>query len=114
MYLLTLRRLLLPFIFAVFAAPVIAADMNKVLRVAFLVDVSGFDPQAVNDLYSNHINRVVFEQLFTYDYLARPYKLIPRTAEAIPAFREEGKLLVVKLKKGIYFTPDAAFNGKKR
>ena len=28
----------------------IAADMNKVLRVGFPVDVTGFDPQALNDL----------------------------------------------------------------
>src|SRR5262249_7736427 len=38
-----------------------AADPNKVLRVAFPTDVTGFDPQAVSDLYSNHINRVIFE-----------------------------------------------------
>jgi ABC-type transport system substrate-binding protein len=92
----------------------IAADMTKVLRVAFPVDVTGFDPQAQNDVYSNHINRVVFDPVFTYDYLARPYKLIPRTAEAIPEFKDDGKLLVIKLKKGIYFTPDPAFNGQKR
>jgi oligopeptide transport system substrate-binding protein len=91
-----------------------AADMNKVLRVGFLVDVTGFDPQALNDLYSVHINRVVFEALFTYDYLARPYKLIPNTAEALPEISDEGRQFVIKIKKGIYFTPDPAFNGQKR
>jgi len=91
-----------------------AADMNKVLRVAFPTDVTGFDPQAQNDLYSTHINRVIFEPLFTYDYLARPYKLVTRTAEAIPEFKDEGRLLVIKVRKGIYFTADPAFNGQKR
>jgi hypothetical protein len=62
--------------------------MNKVLRVGFPVDVTGFDPQAQNDVYSNHVNRVVFDPVFAYDYLARPYKLIPRTAEAVPEFRK--------------------------
>ncbi|MEP6701534.1 MAG: ABC transporter substrate-binding protein [Betaproteobacteria bacterium] len=94
--------------------PVQAADMNKVLRVAFPVDVTGFDPQAVNDLYSNHISRVIFEPLFSYDYLARPYKLIPVTAEALPEISDEGKNYVIRIRKGIYFTPNPAFKGQRR
>ncbi|MEO8137432.1 MAG: ABC transporter substrate-binding protein [Betaproteobacteria bacterium] len=96
------------------AQPAGAADMNKVLRVAFLVDVTGFDPQALNDLYSVYVNRVMFEPLYTYDYLARPYKLIPNTAEALPEITNEGKQFVIRLRKGIYFTPDAAFGGTGR
>ena len=91
-----------------------AADMNKVLRVGFLVDVTGFDPQALNDLYSIYINRVIFEPLLAYDYLARPYKLVPNTAEALPEVSDEGKKFVIRIRKGIYFTPDPAFQGKKR
>lgn len=29
-----------------------AADMGKTLRVAFAVDVTGFDPQVTQDVYS--------------------------------------------------------------
>jgi oligopeptide transport system substrate-binding protein len=91
-----------------------AADMDKVLRVGFLVDVTGFDPQALNDLYSIYVNRVIFEPLLTYDYLARPYKLVPNTADALPVVTDDGKKFVVRIKKGIHFTPDPAFNGQKR
>lgn len=91
-----------------------AADMNKVLRVGFPVDVTGFDPQALNDVYSNYINRVIFEPLLAYDYLARPYKLVPNTAVALPEISDEGRKLVIRVKKGIYFTSDPAFNGQKR
>ena len=56
------------------------ADPNKVLRVAFPVAETGFDPQVSNDLYSNHINRAMFEAPYRYDHLARPYKIIPNTA----------------------------------
>ena len=94
--------------------PAVAADMNKVLRVAFPVDVTGFDPQALNDLYSNYINRTIFEPLYSYDYLARPYKLVPNTAEGMPEITQEGKQFIVRLKKGIFFTPDPAFGGKRR
>jgi len=37
---------------ALVAMPALAADMNKVLRVGFPVDVTGFDPQVQSDLYS--------------------------------------------------------------
>ncbi|MBK7469442.1 MAG: hypothetical protein IPI73_01250 [Betaproteobacteria bacterium] len=92
----------------------IAADMNKVLRVGFPVDVTGFDPQALNDLYSNYVNRVIFEPLLAYDYLARPYKLVPNTAEALPEVSDGGKKFIIKIRKGIYFTPDPVFQGKRR
>src|SRR3954451_16402193 len=94
------------------AAP--AADMNKVIRHVFPVAETGFDPQAISDLYSGTVVQAVFETLLTYDYLARPSKLIPLTAEALPQISDEGKTYTIKLKKGIYFTPDAAFKGKKR
>ena len=58
------------------------ADPNKVLRVAFPTAETGFDPQASSDLYSNHINRAIFDTAYTYDYLARPFKLVPNTAVA--------------------------------
>ena len=91
-----------------------AADMNKVLRVAFPVDVTGFDPQALNDVYSMYIFQTILEPLYAYDYLTRPYKLVPNTAEALPEIADGGKRLVIRVKKGITFTPDPAFNGKRR
>ena len=90
------------------------ADMNKTLRVAFVVDVTGFDPQAVNDVYSNYVSRSIFDTLYSYDYLARPYKLVPNTAEVAPVISDEGKLLTIRLRKGIFFAADPAFGGKKR
>ena len=58
------------------AAPLAHAqpDPSKVLHVAFLIAETGFDPQASSDLYSNYVNRVIFDPLFRYDYLARPHK----------------------------------------
>ena len=59
-------------------------DPNKVLRVAFPIAETGFDPQAAGDVYQNYVNRVIFDPLYKYDYLARPYKLVPNTAVALP------------------------------
>ena len=91
-----------------------AADMNKVVRQVFPAAETGFDPQGIDDLYSGTVVQAIFETLLTYDYLARPAKLVPQTAEAMPQVSDNGKTYVFKLKKGIFFTPDPAFNGKKR
>ena len=58
------------------------AHAGKVLRVSFPVAETGFDPQAAGDIYSNYVNRAIFDPLYRYDYLARPYKLVPNTAAA--------------------------------
>ena len=40
-----------------------AADMGKVLHVAFVAPENGFDPQATSDLYSTCVNRQIFDPL---------------------------------------------------
>jgi ABC-type transport system substrate-binding protein len=90
------------------------ADPNKVLRVVFRVAETGFDPQAASDLYSNYVNRVLFEPLFRYDFRARPHKIVANTAVAVPEGSKDGKEWTIKVKPGIYFIDDPAFKGKKR
>ena len=90
------------------------ADMSKVVRHVFPAAEEGFDPAAAHDLYSGTVEQAIFETLLTYDYLARPSKLVPSTAEALPQVSDGGRTYTFRIKKGIYFTPDAAFKGKKR
>lgn len=90
------------------------ADPKKVLRYVFPVAETGFDPAGVHDLYSAHVNGSIFETLFTYDYLASPAKLIPRTAVALPEVSADGLTYTIRLQKGIYFAADPVFKGKKR
>lgn len=90
------------------------ADPKKVLRYVFPVAETGFDPAGVHDLYSAHVNASIFETLFTYDYLASPAKLVPRTAAALPEVSADGLTYTIRLQKGIYFAADPVFKGKKR
>jgi len=90
------------------------ADPNKVLRVAFPVAETGFDPQATNDLYSAFVERAIFDSPYTYDYLARPFKLVPNTAVALPEISADGRTWTFRIKPGIYFNDDPAFKGQKR
>jgi ABC-type transport system substrate-binding protein len=91
-----------------------AADPQKVLRVAFEIEETGFDPVKVTDNYSDEVIEAVFDRLLAYDYLARPVKLMPRAAEALPEIDDNAKTYVFRLRKGIYFQKDAAFKGQKR
>src|SRR5580704_8897213 len=96
------------------AGIVLGADPEKVLHVAFVAPETGFDPQAANDLYSNYVNREIFDPLYRYDYLARPFKVIPNTAVALPAISADGMTWTIKVRPGIYFTDDPVFKGRKR
>ncbi len=100
---------------ACLAAPAAhAADPNKVLRMAFEVAEQGFDPVRISDNYSATINEAIFERLLTYDYLARPARVVPMTAEAMPEVSADGRTWTFRLRKGIHFTPDPAFRGARR
>ena len=96
------------------AAPAGAADMNKVIRHVFPVGEEGFDPAASSDLYSGTVNQAIFETLLTYDYLARPAKLVPLTAEALPQVTDKGQTYTIRVRKGIHFADDPAFKGVAR
>ena len=104
-----------PFILAaVMAALAPAAAADKVLRYAFPVAETGFDPAQISDLYSSTAIENIFDTPLTYDYLTRPAKLIPNTLESLPEVSEGGTLYRMRVRPGIYFADDAAFNGRKR
>ena len=91
-----------------------AADMNKVVRHAFRVAETSFDPARESDRYSAFIIEALFESLLTYDYLARPVKLVPGVAEAMPEVADHGATYTFRVKKGVYFADDPVFKGRKR
>src|SRR2546426_10771542 len=91
-----------------------AADPAKTLRVTFQVAETGFDPTRTSDYYSGMVIEAIYDRLLTYDYLARPSKLVPLAAESLPQITDNGKTYTFRIKKGIYFTPDPAFKGKRR
>ena len=97
-----------------FATGALAAEPKKVLRFAFRTAETGFDPQKIDDRYSVGVCENIFESLLSYDYLARPVKLVPMVAEAIPQPEENGTRYTFRIKPGIFFSDDPAFKGQKR
>ena len=91
-----------------------AAQPLKVLRYAFPIAETGFDPAQISDLYSRTVTANIFESPLTYDFLARPAKLKPQTAVALPEISSDSKRFVFTIRPGIYFADDPAFKGVRR
>lgn len=92
-----------------------ATRAGKFLRIAFPAPESTFDPPSTNsDFYSSTILSQILEAPLTYDYLARPVRLVPNTAEALPRIEEGGRRITLRIKPGIFFADDPAFKGSLR
>ena len=91
-----------------------AADPRKVIRVAVTSAERGFDCVRESDENTGTLCDNIFDSLLQYDHLARPIKLQPRAAVAMPAVTDGGRTYTLHLKHGIYFTPDPAFKGQRR
>src|SRR5438094_2529024 len=105
---------LLALVALVAAQAALAQPESKILRVTFQAAETGFDPVRVHDYYSGMIIEAIYDTLLTYDYLARPAKLVPQAAEAMPQVSADGRTYTLRIRKGITFADDLAFKGKKR
>ncbi|MBN8486707.1 MAG: bicyclomycin resistance protein [Burkholderiales bacterium] len=110
-----LRLFLLPILLlAALAGPAHAAEPPRVLRYAFPIAETGFDPAQVSDLYSRTVVANIFESPLTYDFLARPARLKPQTAESLPVPSDNFRTWTLRIRPGIYFADDPAFGGQRR
>ena len=87
---------------------------EKVLRYAFEIAETSFDPQRISDVYSDIVISGIYEPPLAYDYLARPLKLEPETATSMPEVTDGGRTYTIHIKPGIFFADDPAFGGKPR
>lgn len=84
------------------------------LNVPLSGEIATLDPANSYDTISASIVYQTYEQLYEYHYLKRPYTLQPLLAVGMPKVKNGGKQYVIKIKKGISYHDDPAFNGKKR
>jgi ABC-type transport system substrate-binding protein len=90
------------------------ATPPKTLRYAFLIAETNFDPAQISDLYSRTVVAGILDGLLEFEFLARPYRMRPNLAEAMPAVSDNYQNFTFKIKPGIYFADDPAFKGRKR
>jgi ABC-type transport system substrate-binding protein len=87
---------------------------EKVFRYAFNFAETGFDPPRVSDQSSIRVLAHIFEPPLTWDRLARPAKLVPLTAAALPEVSDNFRRYVFTIRPGIFFADDPAFEGRPR
>lgn len=89
-------------------------DANEAVIYAIMpTKIQGFDPGYTSGIYSAEVASEVFECLYQYHYLKRPYEVIPQLAEGMPQVSEDRLTYAIKIKKGVYFADDKCFAGGK-
>jgi ABC-type transport system substrate-binding protein len=71
------------------------------------------DPAQASTLYANFLVVNLYDTLYRYKYLARPYALEPNLAQAMPEVSPDGLTYTIRLKPGVKFIDDAAFPGSR-
>jgi len=91
-----------------------AEPAPRVLRLAFADRENNFDPAQVSDVISAAVVGSLYDAPLTYDFLARPVKLKPNTAVAMPEVHDDHKRFVLRIRPGVHFGDHPAFGGKPR
>jgi len=70
---------------------------------------STLDPVRSATVYSSVVVTNVFDTLYRYQYLARPYQLAPNLAVGLPEVSENGLIYTIRIRDDARFTDDPAF-----
>ncbi len=88
---------------------------GRLLQLAFPTPETTFDPPQTNsDSGTSTVLAQILEAPLAYDYLARPVRLVPATAAALPEVSADGRMFTVRIQPGIFFADDPAFKGRPR
>jgi ABC-type transport system substrate-binding protein len=71
--------------------------------------IRGFDPANAVDEPTSLATGKIYEGLLQYDYYARPYRLRPLLAAAMPELSPDGLELRIPIRPGIHFSDDPCF-----
>lgn len=83
------------------------------LRLSLDNVVESLDPAKAYSDDSLLVSAQVLEPLYQYHYLKRPYEIQPLLAEGLPQILNKGKLIQIKIKKGVFYHPHEAFKTPK-
>ena len=81
----------------------------KVYRHSMDGAPSSLDPTQASNIYANFLAVNLYDTLYRYKYLARPYELKPNLAEDLPQASADGLIYTIRIKRGVYFVDDPAF-----
>ncbi len=70
---------------------------------------NNLDPARSSNIYANFLVVNLYDTLYRYKYLARPYQLEPNLAENLPEISADGLTYTIRIKPDVYFIDDLAF-----
>ena len=80
-----------------------------VLQQRLRARIQTLDPMDVRDTTGTCVASDIFDTLYDYDYLKRPYQLIPVLASAMPTISDDGKCYTIPIRRDVYFHDDKCF-----
>lgn len=85
------------------------------MHLALITKVQTLDCGNMRDIYGIMVGSNIYETLYNYHYLKRPYEIIPVLAEAMPDISADKLTYTIRIKQGVYFQDDPCFpDGKGR
>jgi ABC-type transport system substrate-binding protein len=96
------------------SAPADTSVQPRVLRYAFLIATTNFDPAQISDVYSRTVCNGFFEAPLEFEFLAHPARMRPNTAAAMPEVSADFRVFTFQIKPGTHFADDPAFKGVRR
>jgi ABC-type transport system substrate-binding protein len=88
---------------------------EMVLRHRIGTKLQTLDAGNMRGVYSMRVGSQIYETLYVFHFLKRPYELVPQLAEGIPEISDDHLTYIIRVKKGVLFQDDPCFpNGKGR
>lgn len=100
---------------AVSCGPIFTSDSSVDANTLYGIggDFKGFDPVDAGDVETDREVCHVYEGLMEYAYLERPYRPVPRLAQAMPDISADGLTYTFHIKRGVHFIDDPCFSDGK-
>lgn len=73
------------------------------LNIALSTAIPEVDPALAYDTVSAQVVYQIYESLYEYDYLVRPYRIRPLLAQSMPIIEDNGTKYTIKIKPNIFY-----------
>jgi ABC-type transport system substrate-binding protein len=88
---------------------------ENVLHLSLITKIQTLDSGNMRDVYGMTVGGNIFEALFGYHYLKRPYEVVPVLAEDLPQISEDKLTYTIRIRQDVRFQDDPCFaDGKGR
>ncbi|TDJ31444.1 MAG: hypothetical protein E2O56_07100 [Gammaproteobacteria bacterium] len=81
----------------------------KVYRHSMDGSPTNLDPVQGSTLYTDFVIKNIYDTLYSYKYLKRPYELKPNLAVAMPEVSPDGLTYTIRIKQGVEFADSEVF-----